>query len=703
MYKQVLSYSALLYGASYISSILTLILLTILTRHLSANALGEFAFFSIIFTLGGTLLSFGLHRTLIKYLAEGKEDRTDLYTIYGFFSAAVTVLTTVAGLVASFFFSATVSLGIATVGPSIAVTLVASLLRAQYEKSKESALIITGSVLGFIFTMTLLFLLPRGEHLIPILGVFITNVVMAIGLLWYYFRYKISPYRRKLSSKRLWALTKELWTFSFPLWTSGLGSMANDEIDQYSVTYFLGFASLGEYYLALKIFFILEKPITILSKVLMTTFSTPEGKSFDVYKRIVSLSHAIFPFASLASVAVAPFLIPLMFTNRFPHVVLMFSLMSIAFAFKGIETMNGIVTITQNHPEINQRSQLTALPVNTLGLVVMVKAFQVNGAAVAKGFTRGLYAMLHTFFMRKVLPDHSRFSQGLCVKSVLLYIAILMGMLWAHHPVVWVSGPILYLVLGHYLGICNLTDILLLMQRSLELLRLYRPPVAPVVTSAEQTLCLRDVAQMISLSPGAQVLVVVEGGTVGHDNVYTLTTGVDGQSMLVLTNDRVSIEPGSGDHTGIGIFRADTVPSAFDCVVIHRNDTRGHNGVTGVSLLDDDNRLSSLKQNLRPGGELYIRMDFSRRRIRSFFLFHQLQDRLKGAGFSDVTGYFCVPSLDDPRFIISSQKHAATGYHLWAMGWSPWRSWIISPWRRLPPGLFPRGWFMPNRILIAKS
>lgn len=703
MYSQILSYSAALYAASYVTAFLSIGLTAILARHLGAEALGEYAFYSIIYSLGQVICSFGLPRTLIKYMAEGKEDRTNLYTLYFLFSLGLTAVTTMVAVVTAPFASATIVLAIATTGPCVCIGLTTSILRANFEKSKEIGILWATSLLVFCSTLILLVSFPHLDHLIPILGTTIAYAIITVTVLWYFYKFLISPYRDSLNIQHLYKLAKRLSSFSFPLWTSSIGSHANEHIDQYAVKYLMGSGALGEYYLAIRIFEFLEKPITILSKVLMATFSTPEGKSIDVYKNILNLSHAVFPFLALSAVAATPWLVPLLYTDRFLGVAIIFSVMSIAFAFKGIETVNGIITITQNHPYINQRSQLTALPINTLGLYALVQAFQAMGAATAKGFTRGVYAFLHTYLMKKVLPEQARFSQLTCVKSLLLYLGVLGGMLWARHPAVWVVGPFLYLVAGHCLRIWNLGKVVVLVRSAMVLRRKDRPKVGFIESDNEQEPCLRDVERLLALPLNARVMFVVTEGCALRGRMYVMSTNDKDWRALIPTGETVTIDVSGGSTQRVDTCFIGTSCQAVDCVIVHYSATNYGKGKECLSLMKYGLIIHALKRTLRPGGYLYIRLDGSRRKIRLHFLYYTLQSQLKYAGFYDVAGYICMPTFHDPKYFISFQNEAMLAYYFHTKKKFPGLFWFALAAGRMLGSFFFFGWLIPNKVLIAKG
>lgn len=701
MYSQILSYTAALYAASYFSSFLSIGLIAILARKLSAEALGEYAFYSIVFSLGQVILSFGLHRTLIKYLAEGKENKTALYTLYFWFSIGLMLVTTLASAVSIIFASATVILAIATIGPSVCIGLTTSVLRADKEKSKEVAVVLASSILVFVSTLTLLIFFPKLDYLIPILGTTIGYLILSAAVLWYFHKFLISPHSGSLNITDLYNLARRLSSFSFPVWTSSIGSHANEKIDQFAVRYFIGFGALGEYYLAIRFFEFLEKPITILSKVLMATFSTPEGKSIEVYKKIVSLSHAIFPFFALVTVAATPILVPLLYTSKFLSVSIIFSVMSIAFAFKGIETVNGIVTITQNHPYINQRSQFTALPLNTLGLYFLVQALSVMGAATAKGFTRGVYAYLHTCFMRKVMPEEARFSLVICTKALLLYLAVLGLMLWARHPVVWISGPILYLLVGQWLRIWNLRGIFLVLRHTIADSKGIKTKSQQIEPDEDNVPCLRDVEQLVPLQSEARIMVVDNQSCGLHGRVYIMSRNDSGWPTIIPTNEAsvfvISDNSSSGTEPRFDMVNNQTV----DCIVV--NNIEDWPWGKNKSQLYDSCILNMLKKSLRPGGYLFVRIDAPHGRVRSYLSYSTLRKHIKHSGFSRISSYICTPTFNNPKYIISMHDKEAFKFYLSGKKLLPGKMRFGSVLERTLSSVFPPGWIMANKVLIAQN
>ena len=483
MLKNIIRYCGTLYSLSYLNSIFSVFLLAVLVRTLSVDDLGKYALFGLYLSLFQVFFGYGLFRTTVKFVGEGKENVVAILSLLGFFIGLLIILLILSSLLLFHFAQDYMLIAILMTTPNIALQLIASFFRGKFLYKHEAVLV---SARGFLTVFaTFIFLglykyfynfesleflvnlFSKKLYLIPIAG-------QCVSLFFLFFVYSLYIYKNfikhnisKITFAEFKELAKKFLRFGFPLWIANNCSRINDMLDQFAVKHLVGITALGEYFLAINLFAIVEKPISIISRVFLSAFSRAEFRNRDTYGRVVSANLAIFPTLSLCIVSVAPALSSLLFSKAYDNVAFLFAIMSFSYIFQSIELINSIITVTENRPQINRNAHLATLVTNVPILYALVSSFSVFGAATSKGIQRGIYFLYLILFMRKDFPWHVRQSLRKGLTALGLYAVMFTYIYCTEFGLFSFLSVFFYLAGGHILKVFDLADLFRTVQKSI--------------------------------------------------------------------------------------------------------------------------------------------------------------------------------------------------------------------------------------------
>lgn len=461
MFKKIATYSVGLYAVTIFASILRVALRSIIAKSLGKEAFGTFSYFTSAQTLGVSLLAFGMVRSLAKHVAASAKENKEYDLVVNAILAIVIFLSIalagVALLLLNYVDWVWVWLLI-SIGPSAIFTIAQATLRGQFDRNRE----LTAAFLNVIFQgigvaiFVLLFPSPKA----PVIGLVVSNVVMAFAILVYFIyrrrtAWKLSAFRTIYASPEF----KSLLILSAPLWLTEILAVISDQADVFVVQGQLGYVVLAEYGAAFTFIGLLSKPTSVLSRIFLVTFASGFYTDIEKYKQVASINSAFISTLGLAATVLAIPLTPVLFGADYTLAPLLTAILSVSFVFKSVEVLNTAFTIANDYPLANFYSKVWTLVIYLPAAFLLVHYFGVIGAAISNVISWGSYALIHAWYMGKRLPEHAAHTTRHGLLGTTLYVSVIAVVLLVNQIWFILLAVPLYLGLGHLLKLWNLRQV----------------------------------------------------------------------------------------------------------------------------------------------------------------------------------------------------------------------------------------------------
>ena len=458
MFKKIATYSAGLYAITILASVIRVILRSLIAKNLGQEAFGAYSYFTSAQDVGVSLLSFGLVRSLAKYVAASSKDDINYSPIVNsifFIIIVISIFLTGIALAISNFVEWIWVYILISIGPYALFSIARATMRGQFERNRELLLAFVNVVVQGAGVAVFVIFFPSTQS--PVIGLAMGNILVAAGIFFYFFtRDRMSWYFVSIQNSFKSDSFRSLMVLSSPLWLTEILAVIGDQADTLIVQGQLGYAVLAEYGAAFTFIGLLSKPTSVLSRIFLVTFASGHYTDFEKYKQVTSLNSAFISTLGLAATVVAIPLTPIIFTDEYVLAPLLTAILSVSFVFKSIEVLNTAFTIAVDYPQANLYSKLWTLAVYLPAAFILVSNFGVIGAAISNVISWSVYALIHAIYMKKKLPQHAAFTIRHSLIGSFLYTSIvsvvfLVSKLW----IVILAVP-LYLGVGHMLKLWNL-------------------------------------------------------------------------------------------------------------------------------------------------------------------------------------------------------------------------------------------------------
>ncbi|MFH0775331.1 MAG: oligosaccharide flippase family protein [bacterium] len=457
--KGIIGYASALYFVGLFSSFISFGVTLMLIKVITKEALGKLGFFVAFYTLGNSILSFGMERTIVKYVGEGRIHKAKIIKIIFLLTGIISIFTILGGIMI-YSFNKLWAFSLLMITPCLFCSFSVSIFRGEFARNKEIKFNLVCSLLNS--GITLILLLFFKNELAPILGQIFSYYICAIFLLFYLLS-KVKGDDRCSINTSDWSWIKEMAKFSFPLWIAILCATANRTADKFILQGFLGFSLLGEYYLSQQFFQFIDKPIANLSQALLGGLSISGIKSLSTYQRLISFNLVLFPSVALLTTGILPVLLKIL-NKDFPCVAPIFALLSVCFVAKSIEVVNTVSTIVKNYPQANQNTHLITFLINIPTLLILVSCFGIYGAGFGVITFWFLYIFIHMHFMKKILPEYVSLGLRMCIKALLFYLLALSLIFKIGGIAIIPLGIAVYLFGSHWIGIWSYLELKAMME-----------------------------------------------------------------------------------------------------------------------------------------------------------------------------------------------------------------------------------------------
>lgn len=465
MFRKIATYSASLYGATLVSSALSFAVTMVIARRVPKEALGLYGFYVTLYSFAGILLSAGVNQALVKFLADPREDRRQITRLILAASAAVAAATWPFALL-------TWMLGASPVWPAALAVIPFFLLtafgntvfRSEFAKWKEVTVVCGISVTNSVFTLGLAYASSKPD-LAPITGDLLSYVIPGALVALVLARRAMGSPQTLRASRAL----PRLLSFALPLTLAGIAFICYQNAASVLIRAFVGLAALGDYFFAVQLMHLIDKPLQILARVVLAGFSASPNAGPEEHRRLLTFNMVSFPTLAAGVVFLCPVIMhaadlvlsaagaggePL--ALRYSDAPFFVALFALAVPGRCVEFLVSSLAIAQGKPNVHRDTHvltaMIALPILT-GMVAIAGA---TGAAVMPLVYVATFLTIQARRFRAHAPEIvDRSSRAAIIGTALLALTLApaafgFGVLWMFPAVA------AYVLGGHALGAWDL-------------------------------------------------------------------------------------------------------------------------------------------------------------------------------------------------------------------------------------------------------
>lgn len=437
--KEIIRYAGTLYGANVAASLVTFGITILVSRDISRAQLGLYGLFQAYFLFGAYATGFGLAPATVKWVAGGAIDDREFLTFIVARLGVIAVALYVGSAAAYALGAPILAVALATLPPYHAFNISLSAARARLWRRREAMLLVVASLAtsAWIFV----FLYFNHTEWAPIFGQAAGAYTTALVVLVYGLR------RGRPRFKQPGPWTRAFWSTALPVFLGSAVFAIGELADRIVIQHVLGLASLGIYVMALTLFNVLNKPVHMLSRVLLSHFSqADDGNQHAKAPEIVGINLVVLPLMGLAAAAVLPWVIPLVLNRNYAMAFPVFAVLTVVILIKAVELVHSSLAVAQDSAGSNMRAQIAALAAYAGVVFVLASRFGLIGIAWAIVLRWTVLALVQRFDMKRRGVDP--LPLGLMVRALGAYLAAL-----AFFPVApWFMG-IAYLISGAVLKV----------------------------------------------------------------------------------------------------------------------------------------------------------------------------------------------------------------------------------------------------------
>lgn len=429
-------------GITFLASVVTLplgfVITVLLGRYLGAGDLGLYRMTSTIYGIAMLFATIGIPGTMIKYVAEFKEDRTKFNQIVS--SGVITSLLLGIGFIALFYFSSGIfaeifnmprlSGLIKLLSPVFAFALVSGallgLLTGLREMKKYATATIIQSVLMGIITVALIY---YGFGVAgAVIGVVLSSVGNCLFLIWVskgYFEISFSEYVQT---------TKKMLRFGAQILGADAMTMINYQADTLLIGYFLTTTDVGYYAVAVGLSRFLWMVPQAIQRITYPATSeywanNNHGALNKMIDKSMKYTACILLPIGLGVGFFSKDIVTLIFREDFVYSVLPLQILLIGTVIFGVVKAIGGSVTGAGRPDLALKIVSVSAAINVVLNVLLIPHFGIAGAAIATMISLSVATFLGLSFTVEILKvriDFNFFAKlsGITLLSILFFMYI---------------------------------------------------------------------------------------------------------------------------------------------------------------------------------------------------------------------------------------------------------------------------------------
>jgi len=384
-------------GITFLASVVNLLLGFVITvflgRCLGPGNLGLYRMTSTVYGIVMLIAALGIPATIIKYVAEFKDDRDRINQIVSF--GVITSLFLGIGFIALFYFTSGIFAGIFNMSELSGLIRILSpvfpfallggvllgLLNGLREMKKYAVAIIVRSILMVVITVVLIY---YGFGVAgAVIGVVLSSIGSCLFLIWISKRYFELTFSRYVST------TKKMLLFGVQLLIAGAINEINNRLDILLVGFFLMPADVGYYAVAISLsrFFWLIP----LSVQRITYPATSEYWSKNNHNALGNMLNRSMKYCTVVLLLIglgvgffAKDIITILFKEDFVYAVLPLQILLIGTVIRGsiAQPIGGSLTGI-GRPDLSLKISALMMAINATLDIILIPQIGIIGAAIA--------------------------------------------------------------------------------------------------------------------------------------------------------------------------------------------------------------------------------------------------------------------------------------------------------------------------------
>lgn len=420
--REIYGYTGLLYGANLATSFVTFLVTILLTRHIPMAEFGKYGVFQAYFLLFSYAAGLGISQTMVKFVASRRLHLAQLHTVAATALGLIALVCLGAGAVLIALGDRLAGLALVTVPAYQVYEVALSYARGRAKRHREAGTLLLSSLLTSLFIVFLMQRFPdfRGPVYGQMAASYTTAALLISGFL---------LGRARHFERLRWSAIRKFSRISMPVYAAAALFAAGESLDRFVVRRYLGFSVVGQYVFAMTLLNIVNKPIALLARVLLSHFSAveaaapgPETAHADTAD-IVRLNLFLIPVFALAVVGFLPSALRLFLTRDYGLSFEILAIVSVVVVLKSVELVNSSLLIAKRTPMTNVATQIASLLVYAPAALLLARYAGVLGVAGAVVLRWVVMALVQMLQMRRLRLTAGGWLLG---RAVLAYGAALL-------------------------------------------------------------------------------------------------------------------------------------------------------------------------------------------------------------------------------------------------------------------------------------
>lgn len=481
MLRKLVGYAAYMFGASSVTSLLTLGVTMLGMSTRPKEAFGDYALYLLIYTTGQSLFVLGANAAIQKFIAGDKENRLRFAKLayVGFFLLLLASLVVGGGIWLTTR-RHVLALGCLGVPWVVVYYWGRYIVRSTLEARIEARMMVVGSLANSVFQFILLTFTDWRDALIygdvlalAVSGIFAMFLIPAgVG----------ASFRQIMKTEVPRTLAREAGKFAVPLWWAGQVFQARGALDRAATRLLLGPKPLGALQAMATMWQFVAKPMEFFGQATLPGLASAKEEELDVlYREIVRISFLVFCFLSIAVAGGITFVFqsidfvfgvlgrespPLQVTYAEVPLLLLFSVVAIpAIAVEMVANQYAVVLGRQ---KLVFRAQVVTVAVLAVLIYPLAEQYGIFGVVAAGNVAEYANALTFVFGLWAFRPSSMRTTFRWLIASTLVTTIALVPVYYFHgtrFDWLWAFPAVGIYVLGAMLfGMLKLSDFSRLMK-----------------------------------------------------------------------------------------------------------------------------------------------------------------------------------------------------------------------------------------------
>ncbi|HLQ24647.1 MAG TPA: oligosaccharide flippase family protein [Acidiferrobacterales bacterium] len=400
--REIYRYTGVLYGVNLVASFITFLVMIVISRAISKEALGIYGLFQAYLFMSIYMSGFGISSGIVKFIAGRQVDIKQMHTLLAYVLSAMAAVFLSAGAILLKQGKEVLGLAVLALPAYHVFDFSLSYARGHLWKNVEWSILLAGSLTTSILVVLLLQWFP--DYRGPMYGQVLSIYVTAFGLLALFFL-STRGAERFSAIKGNWL--KDFISIALPVFIASALFSLNDVVDRLIIEKFLGLEMVGEYFLGMSLFNLLDRPAGLLARVLLSHFSGSKSYSADPrlhiasVTRIIKINLTLLPLFALAIITILPIVLPHFLNKDYSNAFNILAIVSIVMVVKAFELVNSMLAIARNSPATNIYAQAIALIIYLPLAIVLIHLWGIFGIAVSVAVRWIAFSACQFFHMRR--------------------------------------------------------------------------------------------------------------------------------------------------------------------------------------------------------------------------------------------------------------------------------------------------------------